>query len=108
MSWDIEMVTDPCESCGRGEETVFDRNLTWNLTPMHRAVGIDWRKLREMSADQAKETILDAVRQLKEDPERFKDMNPKNGWGSYDGLVDLLQEMLGTWKRYPTATVKVY
>lgn len=38
-------------------------------------------------------------------PDYFKQFNPSNGWGSYDGLVAMLQSYLNDLKTYPNAEI---
>jgi hypothetical protein len=42
-----------------------------------------------------------AIRGLVAEPERFRAMNPKNGWGSYDGFVDWLKSLLESARENP-------
>lgn len=44
---------------------------------------------------------------LKSEPERFRAMNPNNGWGNYEGLVEFVEEYLNACKEHPTAEVRV-
>lgn len=44
---------------------------------------------------------------LKADPARFKALNPENGWGSYEGLVEFVEQYLAACKESPDAQVEV-
>lgn len=44
---------------------------------------------------------------LKSDPERFKRLNPENGWGSYAGFVPWVERYLHACERWPDAEVRV-
>jgi hypothetical protein len=49
-----------------------------------------------------------AVTKLKEEPERFRAMNPSNGWGNYDGLIDALEGMILCAEQNPKAIVSYW
>lgn len=45
------------------------------------------------------------------DPERisvFKSLEPENGWGSYEGTVQFLREIMAACQRNPLGVVEVY
>jgi hypothetical protein len=90
--------------------TVFNCNITHNLGGMAEAAGIYkhlWRP-EELGIKKAKELIEPlevGLALLKSDPERFKEFNPLNLWGSYDGLVSFVEKYLAACKEYPNADV---
>ena len=51
--------------------------------------------------------LSDGLAMLERDPEKFKAMNPKNGWGDYDGLVSFVRSYLEACKATPHAEVSV-
>ena len=90
MSLDVDlMVTQPC--------SVYEANITHNLGKMASEVKLDgdltlydilWRP-DEHGFKYAKDIVehLDVGWNiLLSKPEYFKKWNPKNGWGSYEGL----------------------
>lgn len=92
---------------------VYQANITHNLNRMADAAGIYkplWRP-DEIGITRAEELIqplssgLDA---LKSDPERFKQLNPENGWGTYEGLVQFVENYLEACRQNPQATVSVW
>jgi hypothetical protein len=47
--------------------------------------------------------LLDhVVRRLEADPGTYTAMNPSNGWGDYDGLLDVLRDMRRSVPEWPT------
>jgi hypothetical protein len=89
---------------------VYHRNITHNLGGMAEAAGIYqvlWRPEENgiETADQLIKPLEDGLALLKSDPDRFRAYNPANGWGSYDGLVDFVEDYLTACKTYPTAKV---
>jgi hypothetical protein len=92
------------------EVDVFDNNITHNLGKMAKEAGIYevlWRP-EEIGIDKASDMIPfleKGVETLKSDPERFKEFNPENGWGSYEGLLAFAVDTLAACKEHPDAMV---
>lgn len=91
---------------------VYWRNVTHNLVPMADKAGIYkhlWRP-DEIGVSKAKE-LIEPLRKglalLQDEPERFKALNPYNGWGSYEGLVQFVSDYLSACIQHPDADVKV-
>ena len=92
--------------------TIYDRNITHNLNKMADAAGIYkhlWRpeEIGITKAAQLIEPLREGLALLLSDPERFKQFNPSNKWGCYDGLVDFVREYLSACEENPNATVSV-
>lgn len=51
--------------------------------------------------------LADGLAMLKNNPEKFKALNPTNGWGDYEGLVKFVEQYLEACKIYPHAEVSV-
>lgn len=94
-----------------GEEA-FSANITHNLTGMAAEAGIYehlWRP-DEIGITKARELIqplTDGLALMRSEPERFKALNPPNGWGSYDGFVPWIARYLEACQTYPDADVSV-
>jgi len=105
MSLDVYLEkVEPCE--------VYSDNITHNLNVMAKEAGLYFALWRpdEVGLTRAKELIpllTDGLYKLIEDPERFKAMNPINGWGDYDGLVAFVSEYLKACIANPDARVRV-
>lgn len=69
-------------------------NYTSNVAPMWRAAGIDLAECHGRPAAQVAEGLQGALQTMGEDPDRFRAMNPPNGWGDFDGCVAYLQRLL--------------
>ncbi len=89
---------------------VFSANITHNLGEMAKAAGIYealWRP-EEIGVTKAKDLIpriRRGLKKLKSDPEKFKTMNPKNGWGSYDVFVPWIEKYLKACEENPDAEI---
>jgi hypothetical protein len=94
------------------DNEVFSANITHNLNKMADAAGLYrplWRP-EEMGFTKAGELILwleTGLLGLKASPDRYKAMNPANGWGTYEGLVEFTEKYLNACRKYPEATISV-
>lgn len=71
--------------------------------PLGKIIGPAWwHMLNDMSGVDGAEYIGLILEGLQSDPDRFRVMNPENGWGDYDSLVELLQEMRDAVPEWPT------
>lgn len=90
---------------------VYSANITHNLNIMAREAGVYehlWRP-DEITISKARELIeplREGLHKLKLEPEKYKKFNPKNGWGSYDGLVKFVENYLNACYEYPEADVR--
>ena len=99
----------------RGEREVgevYSRNITHNLNKMAGEAGIYeclWRpeEIGITNAKQLIEPLRKGLALLKSDPARFSQSNPENGWGSYSGLVDFVEDYLAACEAHPGAAVSV-
>lgn len=137
MSLDVYLNRKVYLSYNKGEtyieqdETVYSNNITHNLGNMADKVGLYdvlWRPYRlrdeyDKSWDYDKEysfedsiTILakelikpmkEGLEKLKSCPDCCKKLNPKNGWGSYEGLVKFTEDYLEACEENPEAVVVV-
>lgn len=52
-----------------------------------------WRVLNGMSGLDGAMFLTNIIKGLEAEPERFRAMNPDNGWGNYDDFLRLLTQM---------------
>lgn len=94
-----------------GDDTVYSANITHNLGPMASGASIYhhlWRP-DEIGITKAEQLIFPltvGLNELKTDPPRFKAMNPENGWGNYELLVNFVEEYLAACEEYPEAHIR--
>jgi hypothetical protein len=69
--------------------------------------GVVWRPEENgiEKAGQLIEPLWKAIKAMTADPERFKQFNPKNGWGDYWCLLAFLREVLAACEDAPDAEV---
>ena len=100
-------VPQPLES-----NEVFSRNITHNLGLMAKRADLYlplWCP-EEMGIEvawQLIELLRDGLRSLMADPAYYRELNPSNGWGSYELLVDFVRCYLQACRQYPDAEVFV-
>lgn len=92
-----------------------DWNYTYNTEPMIRAAleHVDswrgptnfWAWLGGQTADVGKIGLEALVAELERDPDRYRALNPVNGYGDYDGLVKILREMAAAAGEAPPGVV---
>lgn len=91
---------------------LYEANITHNLGKMADAAGIYkplWRP-DEIGLRFARDLVApltNGLELLRDDPEHFKAFNPPNGWGSYDTLVQFVEEYLLACKAFPSAEIEV-
>jgi hypothetical protein len=111
MSLDVDlMVIEPV--------SVFSLNITHNLGLMAGEVKLSngktlydvlWRpdENEYYIAENISELLDEGWNILLSDPEKYKQFNPENGWGEYDGLCNFVYEYRNAcWDR-PSAELRV-
>ena len=96
------------------EETtdVYWANITHNLAKMADKAGIYehlWRP-DEIGITKAHQLIIplnQGLVELESNPEKYKQFNPSNGWGTYEGLIRFVDKYLNACMTYPDATIRV-
>ena len=93
-------------------DRVFHANITHNLGKMANEAGIYqalWKpeEIGITHASQLIEPLKIGLSQLERFPDHFKQFNPENGWGDYEGLADFVCEYLEACLKYPEARIEV-
>lgn len=96
--------TYPSRSAGSVEGSTF--NLTYNLTPMLAAAGMEsWSTFIGRPAGPAGDDWRQVVDALAADPAQFRAMSPENGWGTYEDAVTVLDALAQACAAHPDATI---
>lgn len=104
---------EPVYSAAGGTKRVYTANITHNLAKMASEAGCYlpvWRP-EEAGIKTAAEMVPHltmGLNALRADPYRFKLLNPYNGWGTYESLVQFLSGYLEACRDYPQAEVSVW
>lgn len=75
---------------------IYDGNVTYNLADMYyKAIDkkMGFKKLNEMSCKEALPIINNAIQDMIDNEKEYKKLNPKNGWGNYEGLLEVFRDM---------------
>lgn len=94
------------------EVELFSSGITHNLNAMAEEFGLYvplWRpeEANITEAGQLVDILAAGLDRLKADPERARKFNPSNGWGTYEGLVEFVEEYLAACRKHPKAKVRV-
>lgn len=105
MSWTFTMERNP-EPGERIEMPDYYKNYTYNVSPMfYDAIacpdGI--RGLRGAKGRDCLPILTAAIEKMAADPEKYRTMNPKNGWGDYDGALETLRTLRAWCEQSPDA-----
>jgi len=112
VSYDVYLEID---TGGPHRAAVTDtQSPTYNIGPMLReALGVKMQRgdgsvpcLDGMLASEALPLVRKALDVMAAEPDRFKAMNPPNGWGSYDNAVEFLRWLHDACMDHPKATVR--
>lgn len=92
--------------------TVFDCNITHNLTEMASRAGIYdalWRPDEHgyKKAGQIITILREGLTKLEAKPEYFKLFDSPNGWGMYEHLIPFVKAVLEACEEYPDADIRV-
>ena len=111
MSLDVDlMITKPT--------SVYDGNITHNLGKMAGEVKLSngmtlydvlWRPDEHglKFAREISELLNEGWNTLLSEPEHFKQWDPENGWGSYEGLVDFVYKYRNACWDNPDAELRI-
>jgi hypothetical protein len=96
MSLDLWMRSKICDTCGHQAMTE-SFNITYNIAPMWFLIYPDDKQMIDIDGMSGRESygkLFDAFYILKEYPETFIPLNPKNGWGKYEDLVEYVNILM--------------
>lgn len=91
---------------------VYESNITHNLNTMAEEAGFYkhlWRpeEIGITHANQLIDPLTIMLIVLESDPDRFKLLNPSNGWGNYENLVQFVKNYLEACIANPDAEIEV-
>ena len=103
MSWDIILKA-------KREIILFETNITYNLADMYykcidKELGLE--KLDGLSSKKALPIVKKAIKDMEDNKEEYKKLNPPNGWGSYDGLLRDLRNLKKSGEQIPDGVIEI-
>lgn len=103
MSYDLYV---SCHTCG--SDLMRDHNnMTSNLSAMWTKAGAPLKDFHERPAYECLPKLQQALDNLRNDPCNYQQLNPPNGWGTYEHCIEYLERILAACARDPFATVTV-
>lgn len=103
MSVDLYMNFETCKACGHQPESI-NINYTYNVSPMWYKIYPDDKGMiyiDGMTGREAYEKLNHARDRLINNKDEFKKLEPANGWGTYEGFIDLLSKAIYFSTEYP-------
>jgi len=122
MSYDLWLKNPapdgPCGHCGgTGKEPAsedsgwsgspLDWNYTSNCARMWRKAGADLAEFDGKPAGECAMPLAAAITAMESEPDTYRALNPTNGWGDYDSLVEALKKLLDAFQGNPHLIVQV-
>lgn len=110
MSYDVSMRIPV--NRGNPEQQYWEYeigNITYNLSPMFKRA-IDGGGINSLHGKRGEEVytiVEDGIKDMKMYAHYYKELNPKNGWGSYEGALAYLEKILEGCIKYPLAVFYV-
>lgn len=109
MSLDIWLNVAACSNCERGNETVFDANITHNLVRMWQLAGV--YDALYMSEGKRARDVLNALEgglaYMRANPGECRQQDAPNGWGTYKDALPWLERLTEACRRYPDASIRI-
>lgn len=110
MSYDIDIEHQSIKVAREagGLETEIG-NYTYNCGSMFREAsgGKGLSDLNGMNCKQAGYIVDFVLDNFAKDPEKYRAMNPENGWGNFDSFREYIQKLGDACKKYPHSRVVV-
>ena len=105
MSWRVYLVI----FTGKEEKIIADvGNYPHNVSPMyHKAMGITLSNLKNMNCGDVILILEKGIKAMKENREECEKLNPKIGYGNYEGALDFLCRILEACKENPLCKILV-
>jgi hypothetical protein len=107
LSYDVSLMIDT----GGDEpaEVFYVGNYTSNVFPMW-VEALNGKSLREYHGAPCSEAagpLADGVKRMEVDPDKYREMNPPNGWGDYEGALRYLRKLAEACAEHAKCTIYV-
>jgi len=104
MSYAIYLTTT--DALGNDHDLYEVGNYTSNVAPMWTdALGESLRHLKDRKAADVLTQLEQAIHKMQTNPDHYRAMNPKNGWGDYEGALAYLQRLHEGCRRWPDGVI---
>lgn len=88
---------------------IYWRNITHNLGKMWREAGIydDLYNSDGKKAGDIVESLKLGYKKMLNNPDKYKALEPDNGWGNYQNALDFLDSVIKHCEEHPDATIRI-
>jgi hypothetical protein len=104
MSLDLWMQSKDCPTCGRHDCTGDSLNYTYNAAVMWREIfPYDGQMINidGMTGEESLEKLKYGLGILKANPDKFLPLEPENKWGSYNGFMLYIKDLIDLAEKHP-------
>lgn len=107
MGWNISLEVNT----GNGYVEIGEsRNYTYNISPMYyKAFELKegFRGLNGMTTIESIKYLSHAINEMKVNKEEYEKLNPENGWGDYQGALEILEWLRVRCLEHPFARISI-
>lgn len=107
MSYDVYLLNTADLDTDGDPFCVFERNHTSNTGPMWRAAGCDLAEFDGKTAAELGPAVARAIAAITIEPEKYRPMEPANGWGTLPSTVRFLVDIWEACTEHPDTTVSI-
>lgn len=73
---------------------IYDSNVTYNLADIYyKCIDGGFNSLNEKTCKEALPILNKAIENMLENEKEYRKLEPNNGWGTYDGLLQELRDL---------------
>ena len=90
------------------EVEIYDSNVTYNLADIYyKCIDGGFKSLNKMNCKNALPIITKAIENMLENEKEYRKLEPSNGWGTYDGLLQELRDLRNCCEDNPDGIIEV-
>ncbi len=105
MSWDTSLKIFTGKKM---TNVVCCGNCTYNLGNMFKkALGFNFSDLNGKRAGDVLSKLQLSIKDMRDNPDEYKEYNPDNGWGTYEGAFEYLVRIAEACENHPDATISI-
>lgn len=106
MSWGLDIVTKDADGNDLWVEIVSGH--TGNLSPMWREALPFFQVSKDLDGLKCEDILLElqiGVADATLNEEKYRALNPSNGWGDYEGFYEILTKTFELCRKHPSGTL---
>jgi|SRR6266852_4906709 len=88
---------------------IWESNYTSNCSGMWwEALGRSLRDFQGAPCSESAGPLAEGAQRMQAEPERYRAMNPENGWGDYEGALEFLRDLAEACKTHSRAVIGMW